>query len=542
MLSFVMRQNWGKAEVENKQVGVFMRVYRNELTMHKAIQSVLEQTYANFKYYILVSTATEKAVMEYAEKDARIVVLYGGKPEDGFSTYAKRMAAENAYITTIDADDWYEKTYLEELINCLEEEQLDIIACGNHFVDPNGNIIETRQQKKMVWGIKDTFVTLPYMYGFYRTQWGKLIKSEVCLEWNPEALPESSTYGGYGGDTIRIFSLLPFAKRAGICDKVLYNYRISPTSNSYVLRQGRLDSDAVLFYFVKNILEQFGKIGEKEERYLFLVYGEALNDTTRLLLNQRMREEERAEKLLYIYQCTLTKTLLNREERGILMLPNMKPREEAFVKTFYKKLFEDKKRISATKKTTEAYLKLLEILYPKLEGLLSIEEFTLLLKKDSMLEKLCLKQYQSLFQELLKLLKEVKLGEAETCLRLLRRVTSNDILKLFLEEKKFVLLYADIIAAINKEEWEEVFQFLQEGFASNIVPYKAEQLADLWINIAASLENAELFVTGKELKTELLLNEGKQEEALQEYKELEQLGVADENMDYLCSRIKMKQT
>ena len=150
-----------------------------------------------------------------------------------------------------------------------------------------------------------------------------------------------------------------------------------------------------------------------------------------------------------------------------------------------------------------------------------------------------LNMHQNQFKELLSLLKGVKLKEAEICLQLLRRITSNNILKLFLEEKKFVLLYANIIATTNEEEWEKVFQLLQEAFEGNTAPYGAEQLAELWINIAASLENAELFITGKELKTELLLNEGRQEEALQEYRDLEQLGVSDENMDYLCSRIEM---
>ena len=40
----------GFVKMENKRVGVFMRVYRNEETMHEAIQSVLNQTYKNLKY------------------------------------------------------------------------------------------------------------------------------------------------------------------------------------------------------------------------------------------------------------------------------------------------------------------------------------------------------------------------------------------------------------------------------------------------------------------------------------------------------------
>ena len=86
-----------------------MRVYRNEPEMHKAIQSVLEQTYTNFKYYILVNDKTMEAVRKYQNQDNRIVMIQG-KEGEGFRTYAKYIAKENDYVTTIDADDWYVNT------------------------------------------------------------------------------------------------------------------------------------------------------------------------------------------------------------------------------------------------------------------------------------------------------------------------------------------------------------------------------------------------------------------------------------------------
>lgn len=523
-----------RMETGNKRVGVFMQLYRNEPSMHKAIQSVLEQTYTNFKYYVLVSAATKHAVMEYAKKDTRIEVL-DGKPGESSYNYDKYIAGDgNAYFTVIDADDWYERNYIETLIDYLEKYQMDIVACGNYFVNMEEKRIGTRQQREMIWNTEDTLQVLPYMYAFFRTIWGKMIRSEIILEYNLEGLPISSSYGGYGGDTLFMFYLFPLTKKVGICSEVLYNYRMSSTSGSYVLKEGRLDADTIVFQFVKNILNKIGTVGEREERFLYLIYGEALKDTTKLLLGQKIREEERSKKLLYIYQCELTRTLLERQRKGLLELPDMPPIEVHEV-TFYQMLFSNPSRITATKKTAEDYLKLLEILYPRLNGLLSVEEFMILLKKGGLLEQLCLERYQVLFTELLDLLKEVKLKDAEICLQLLRRVTFNVILRPFLQEKKFVLCYADIITAVHREEWGKAFQLLQESFVGNIMPYEPEQLADLWINLAAFLESEEAFILGKELKTELLLNTGKKEEAIQEYEDLKQLGVEDENMKYLSA-------
>ncbi len=518
--------------MENKRVGIFTKMYRNEPTMHKAIQSVLEQTYTNFKHYILVSAATKQEVMEYAEKDARIIVL-DGKPGEGLWDYIKYIAGENAYVTVIDADDWYERTYLEELCNCLEEEELDIVACGNYFVDIYGNILETRKQRKMVWNIEDTFSVLPYMYAFYRTIWGKLIKSELWLKWVSKLLPENDTYGGYGRDTMIMFSLLPFAKKAAIYDKALYNYRMSSASSSYILKEGRLDSDKTVFLFVKSVLEKLGTIGEREERVLYIVYGEALKDTTRLLLNQKLREEERAEKLLYVYQCELTVKLLAREREGMLTIQGMKPREEKFVETFYNMIFSDIKKCSLTFKTATLYLELFYILYPELKGVLSAEEFIIIIKKKNILDAFAMRQYQVLFEELLDLLPEIKLSEAKTCLKLLRRLTTESLLLPLLQEKKFILTYMHLIKMLNRGEKEKALQWLQECFSCDTIPYDAEILAELWINIAATLEWTQEFVFGKQLKTEILYKNGKKEEAREEYNDLKELGIEDTNMAYL---------
>ena len=52
---------------QSRRIGIFMKVLRNEDTLHQAIQSVLAQTYNNFRFYILVGEATKEIVSEYAK-------------------------------------------------------------------------------------------------------------------------------------------------------------------------------------------------------------------------------------------------------------------------------------------------------------------------------------------------------------------------------------------------------------------------------------------------------------------------------------------
>lgn len=178
------------------------------------------------------------------------------KEKEGFRDYAKYIAEENEYVTTIDADDWYEKKYIEELLNYAKMYYLDIAACGNFFVDTKGNIIGIRQQAEIKWKRNETGSVLEYVYAFFRTIWGKIIKSDTILKHDDDRIPKTEEYGGYGGDTLFMFNLLYYAEYIGIIDKILYCYRVTENSGSSYLLPGRLDSDELLFEYVNNFLKQ----------------------------------------------------------------------------------------------------------------------------------------------------------------------------------------------------------------------------------------------------------------------------------------------
>lgn len=510
----------------NSKIGIFMRVYRNEPEMHKAIQSVLEQTYTNFKYYILVNDKTMEAVRKYQNQDNRIVMIQG-KEGEGFRTYAKYIAKENDYVTTIDADDWYVNTYIEELLQYAETYQLDIAACGNFFTDIRGNIIGVRQQIELKWTRGETGTILGHVYAFFRTIWGKLLKSQVLLLYDDSRLPKLELYGGYGGDTLFMFNLLYDAERIGILDKVLYCYRVSETGGTYELREGRLDSDELLFDFVEKTLGHLGAISEEAEKFLYVVYGEAITDTTRLLLSKPMREIERVHKLLYIYQKKKTVELFRRERGGQLDVPQ----NGYFAKRLYYIIFEKNMKHKLEKSQVNEWQKLFCILFKQWDGKFSPEEFALLLSKKRMMDALVEENYTLLYTYLLEELKMLKGQKSVVCLKLLKRFAVGTALKFTLYEREYMLEYMELVNCINQGERGKAFQLLVGYFQeADELPYCAEKLAELWVNYAAEMEDVEEFIVAKEVMLEVHLKVGKKEQARQEYEELQQSGVEDTNM------------
>ena len=517
---------------DNKKIGIFMRVYRNEPSMHKAIQSVLEQTHKNFTYYILVSQATKGIVHEYAIRDARVVV-YDGKPKDGFKFYAKRIANDgNDYLTTIDADDWYGNTYLEDMLYFAETNKTDVTACCCNFVNASEKIVGKREQKDMIWSREESSLVLMETYGFFRPIWGKLYSSDVILKYCEARLLDEDEYGGYGGDTMFVFNVLYEAEKVGICNKFLYNYRVSETGSSYTLKKGRLESDAILFYYIADFLKAVSSLSERELRFLFHVYANALIDTTRLLLNAKLSERERAEKLLYIYSHELTEELFLREDKNGLQISEMYG-VYGYGEKCYQLIFEDLKKCDLTEVTKKCYWKVFNTIHIFSESFLSKEEFSVLLKEKKCMNLFRKKEYERLFLMLLELLPVLKVSESKTCLQMLRRCASNELVKTLLHEKKFIQMYRSVILLVNQSKWQEVLAWLHSKFEEEETLYQAEVLAELWINVAALADDATEFVLGKQVKVEMLLMSNKKEAALLEYKELEEMGVTGENMALL---------
>lgn len=525
---------------EKECVCVFMQVYRNEDSMHTAIKSVLNQTYRNLRFCILVSPETKGTVLEYAEKDSRIEV-YNGKIGESNVDYCTRrknilQAGNDAYFTTIDADDWYDEHYIEELVSFAFVHHTDITACGNHFVDASHKPMGIRKSHDMVWNTQNTGQVLPYMYGYFRTVWGKLIDSRLILEQNIEELPSPDTYGYYGGDTIFMFQLVAISKRIGICEKVLYYYRLSNTGHSSILRPGRLDSDALLFHCVKNVLAQLGPVGESQKRFLYQVYGNAVIDTTTLLLHQDLNESEKSDKLLYVYKNPLTAILLQRERAGQLALPGQDP--VIFSEKLRKLIFHNIKVHGVTKPALQNYLNIFEILCNQWTGMLSTSEFAVLLTKPEQLDAFIEGRYEELFTMLTTRLKKAKPAETESYLLLLRRISKTIILKPVLDERKFVLKYSDLLNKINQRRDEDAFCILRKLLLTDKLPYQAERLIELWMNLAALEENADQFVEGKLYWIEALRQEGKIAEARTCYEELKGLGITGEIMDQLWDLLK----
>ena len=108
----------------NTLVSIVIPVYNGEVYLRDAIQSVVNQTFQNWKLYLINDGSTDGSLVimeEYALRDARIKVIDDGQNK-GLVTRLNQSVeiAVGKYYARMDADDIMYITRIEEQVTFLE--------------------------------------------------------------------------------------------------------------------------------------------------------------------------------------------------------------------------------------------------------------------------------------------------------------------------------------------------------------------------------------------------------------------------------------
>lgn len=129
-------------------ISIIVPVYNAEKYIHKCIDSILSQTFADFELLLIDDGSRDnsgKICDEYANKDFRIKVFH---KENGGVSSARQYGTEKAngeYIIHADSDDWVESNMLEDLYNCATKENADMIIC-DYYIDYKDNTFIIKQK------------------------------------------------------------------------------------------------------------------------------------------------------------------------------------------------------------------------------------------------------------------------------------------------------------------------------------------------------------------------------------------------------------
>ena len=166
------------------KISIIVPVYNVERYLRQCIDSILAQTYKDFELLLIDDGSPDNSgniCDEYAQKDPRIRVFH--KPNGGVSS-ARNMGIDNArgeYISFIDADDYVEPNFLEEMVKAMEKLDADLVCCGVRINERDDGSISgfSCPDREKVYDKKEGLIEMFSMDSFYGWPWNKLYKTDI---------------------------------------------------------------------------------------------------------------------------------------------------------------------------------------------------------------------------------------------------------------------------------------------------------------------------------------------------------------------------
>lgn len=247
-----------------------------ESYLRRAIESVLNQTYENFRYLIIDNGSTDgsrEIIGEYARLDGRVEALSREANITGAGwdkaeaakyreEYRQRLTSE--YICRLDADDYLHPKFLERLYGLASEYGADIAACKSlHYREGNPQDHWSNSFgffPSGYYGPNTAIYALLEHMQLWRSVWGKLMKTRVYLSQQ-----EGAARGlGNINDVYKMFGRVLASKSLYVTDEILHYYTLRRASASLNLAR---DTEAVtriynLYEWLYDKLAEYGAATE----------------------------------------------------------------------------------------------------------------------------------------------------------------------------------------------------------------------------------------------------------------------------------------
>ena len=559
---------------ETGTVCILTIAYNAEKTIQRTIDSILRQTYTNILYYICENGSTDRTreiIKTYSESDDRVVLILrdvnhtvdnSGSP---LISFMSSITSKNEYefFCLLDSDDEYTTDYLEKMLAFMEENELDIGACGNDFIDEKtNNLMSVRKlSSNLILDNPSAFnYSFTQYHQFMRTVWCKIYRISLLKECDYLNYNEI-TKVAYGSDTLFAMRAFLLAKRMGIYSESLHKYYLNPKTDSNKWSNKRIASDRILDDTARSFLiEKCGEIIPQNDRFLQLVYFNAVCDTLRVLLLTDLQYSEKLQNLREIITHSKTQSLFhNRNVRDWEL--NRKIRDPL------KNWFLSQKELRMNKNSSNATAELFIAMYSDLPCLISVECLSYVIWRiPELVEILVNKEYLQIIDRLNQWYKSYGsdyplLTELELNISKAMGKNDDELFSLLIEIKnkrqlsakkidvvtqitelmmKYPLLknvstglatlFSHTVRWILRENYIKALDdFIEVSKSAEISDSDADAYILLGVNLSAVTENADAYIHFKKIWISFLLNNARYSEAHMELDDM--LGILPDDED-----------
>ena len=240
------------------KISVIVPVYNTEKYLHRCVDSILAQAFADFELLLVNDGSKDKSGAicdEYAAKDSRVRVFH---KENGGVSSARNVGIENAkgkWITFVDSDDWVSFRYLENLY-AHSLNGVDLVF--SYATIDNG--VDSYKENYLACLVKSDDLDEIFIkndIAWHTSPWAKLYKIELINRNNLRFV--ENVY--IGEDLIFLYSYILLSKTIYISSDTDYIYN-NNLSNSLTKRIFDLESELKGLAEITNIVNKIVKHGQ----------------------------------------------------------------------------------------------------------------------------------------------------------------------------------------------------------------------------------------------------------------------------------------
>lgn len=228
-------------------VSVIVPVYNAKSCLHRAVDSLLNQTVQDFEIILVDDGSTDgssELCDQYERENDNILVV---RQKNGGSSAARNAgisAARNEYVVFIDADDFFDCDAIEKIEEVIKKYHPDCICYGFRYVigdDPQPDAIPGLENDKLLGRAYIRSTILPPLLNLIKDEsrfifdfaWNKVYRQSILLEQNIRFDETRRTWE----DRPFVVEYLKYCNSFYSFDRAFYNYvqTVGSLSTKYYL-------------------------------------------------------------------------------------------------------------------------------------------------------------------------------------------------------------------------------------------------------------------------------------------------------------------
>lgn len=224
----------------NSKISIIIPVFNAENTIERCLNSLLQQTYHNYIIHVINDGSTDhtgEILENYIDNSKVIVTTLQERSGVSVARNTGIHKLKTEYVAFVDADDYVEKNYLENLYKNISSPTVDMSICSWIVAENNNNnkIVQGNRLLSAKEALKDIF----RKNGPQGYLWNKLFRTRIILEHEITFDAEIHV----AEDLVFCFKYLLYANNVQISSVACYNYVLSSNnvSNGMHFERGNIN-------------------------------------------------------------------------------------------------------------------------------------------------------------------------------------------------------------------------------------------------------------------------------------------------------------